>query len=261
MTIESLGFRTDVSLLELAGSVVTDHGTHLVVRTPANPGFYWGNFLLLGAPPRPGDAARWSALFAAEFPDARHRAFGVDGVSGDAGDSAERAALGVTAEITTVLTARGLLPSTAGPHADIRALSGDDDWRQALELDYACYGLPSDDNGRRFAERRVAGYRGLCEAGHGSWIGAFVDGRLRAGAGLFATGPELARFQNVETHPDFRRRGLAAAVLRHAARHALPAAADRTLVIVADPDDDAIRLYRALGFADAERQVQLQRAG
>jgi ribosomal protein S18 acetylase RimI-like enzyme len=185
----------------------------------------------------------------------------VDGVGGLLGDIAEREALGVTAEVNTVLTAGRLVPSVAAPQADIRVLSSDDDWRQALELDFACYGLPSDDDSRRFAERRVAGYRSLCEAGHGCWIGAFVEGRLRAGAGLFAVGSGLARFQNVETHPDFRRRGLASAVIHHAAQHALLDPGVRTLVIVADPDDHAIRLYRALGFVDTERQVQLHTAG
>lgn len=266
MKIASLGFRTDVMLLELGGSVVTDHGAHLVVRTPENPGFHWGNFLLFDAPPRPGDPARWSALFAAEFPEAKHRAFGVDGVDGAAGDSPGCEPLGLAIEVDTVLTADRLLPSAVAPSAvtpaaEIRALSGDDDWRQALDLGFACYGPPSDDDSRAFAERRVAGHRRLCEAGHGNWIGAFVDGRLRAGAGLFAVGSDLARFQNVETHPDFRRRGLASAVLRHAAQHALPEPGSRTLVIVADPDDSAIRLYRALGFVDAERQAHLYRAG
>jgi hypothetical protein len=33
----------------------------------------------------------------------------------------------------------------------------------------------------------------------------------------------------------------------------------RTLVIVADPDEPAIRIYRSVGFRDAELQVQLQR--
>ena len=31
------------------------------------------------------------------------------------------------------------------------------------------------------------------------------------------------------------------------------------IVIVADPDDDAIRIYRDLGFTETERQIQLYR--
>jgi len=37
MDIASLAFRTDLAMLEHSGSVVEDHGTHLVVRTPDNP--------------------------------------------------------------------------------------------------------------------------------------------------------------------------------------------------------------------------------
>jgi hypothetical protein len=33
----------------------------------------------------------------------------------------------------------------------------------------------------------------------------------------------------------------------------------RDLVIVADPDYSAIRIYRSLGFADAEIQIQVAR--
>lgn len=260
MKIASLGFRTDVMLLELGATVVTDHGTHLVVRTPGNPDFHWGNFLLFDKPPRQGDAARWSALFAAEFPEAKHRAFGVDVADGVGGDATEHRAMGVEVEILTVMTASGLASSAPPPQADIRALSGDDDWRQALELDFATYGSPTGDDARRFAERRVAGYRGLCEAGHGKWYGAFVDGKLCAGAGLFAVGSGLARFQNVETHPGYRRRGLASAVLTQAAEEMSSAPDIETLVIVADLDGDAARLYRTLGFVDRERQVQLHQA-
>ena len=50
MEPRSLAWRTDLALLLAAGSEVDDRGDHLVVRTPANPGFYWGNFLLLDVP-------------------------------------------------------------------------------------------------------------------------------------------------------------------------------------------------------------------
>ena len=54
MHVSSLGFRTDLALLADSGSVVEDRGTHLVVRSPENPSYFWGNFLLLAEPPVPG---------------------------------------------------------------------------------------------------------------------------------------------------------------------------------------------------------------
>ena len=47
MEIRSLGLRTDLVLLRLGGSVVEHHDDHVVVRTPDNPTYWWGNFLLV----------------------------------------------------------------------------------------------------------------------------------------------------------------------------------------------------------------------
>ena len=54
MDVVSLADRTDLALLQLGGSEVSDRGDHLVVRTPHNPAYWWGNFLLMAEPPAPG---------------------------------------------------------------------------------------------------------------------------------------------------------------------------------------------------------------
>ncbi|MBL7500255.1 GNAT family N-acetyltransferase [Frankia sp. CNm7] len=257
----SLGFRTDLMVRRLAGARITEHASHLVVATPANPGFWWGNFVLFDHPPRPGDAARWEAVFSGEFPDAAYLALGVDGTDGDPGDAAELARLGVTVEVNSVLTATRLAP-LARPAADatIRPLTSDDDWARAVALRLACYeDEASSPDTARFVERQLREERGLCEAGHGAWFGGFVDGQLRAAGGLLGDNDGLARFQSIETHPAHRGRGLASTLLHRAGTWGLRERGAHTLVIVADPDYHAIGLYRALGFTDAERQVQLQR--
>jgi len=252
----SLGFRTDVMLRGMAGAIVEERQGHLVVRTPHNPGHWWGNFLLMDAPAGPGDAVRWAKLFAAEFPTATHLAFGVDGVSGEAGDPGELAALGVTSESSSVLTANGLRPPERPAAAECRALRTDDDWAQSAELRRATDDQPPSPANTDFLDRKLAEERRLCEAGHGAWFGAFVNGRMRAGLGLFGDGSGLARFQHVETHPEFRRLGLASSLLHHASQWGRAELDARTFVIVADPDYTAIRIYRALGFTEIERQAQ-----
>jgi GNAT superfamily N-acetyltransferase len=247
--VRSLGFRTDLMLRRMAGSSIVEHTGYLVVRTPANPGFWWGNFVLFADPPTRTDAL---AVFAAEFPGAAHVAIGVDRTDGILGDGLVD--LGLTVEVNSVLTAQHLRAPSPGP--DVRALGSDEDWTQAIELRMACYYQTPTSEERQFTELQVIEQRRLCDADHGNWFGAFVQGRMRSGAGLFCNGG-LARFQSVETHPDFRRQGLASAVIGHAARWE-PGA--HTLVIVADPDDHAIQLYRTLGFAEAEHQIQLYRA-
>ena len=76
MEITSLAFRNDLALLALSGSVVEDRGTHVVVRTPDNPGFRWGNFHLLSGPPAPADVDAVLAAYDADFPDVGFRTSG-----------------------------------------------------------------------------------------------------------------------------------------------------------------------------------------
>ena len=105
---------------------------------------------------------------------------------------------------------------------------------------------------------RAAAQRALTEAGHGAWYGAFLGGALVAQLGLITGISGLARYQSVETHPGARRRGLAGTLVWHAAATAL-AGGTSTLVMVADPEDVAIRVYRSLGFTVTEPQLGLIR--
>jgi GNAT superfamily N-acetyltransferase len=253
----SLGFRTDVALRVLEGAQVADRGDYLVIRSPDNPGFWWGNFILLGALPEPGSAGAWLARFAAEFPAARHVTFGVDAV-GDVGEiPGEFAAAGLAAEHLTALTATAVRPPPRpNSAAEIRALDSDADWRQALELNLRCFG---EGEGEEYLERRVAARRRLTRAGIGAWFGAFAGGRMLAQLGVFDVGGGFARYQDVETDPAARRQGLAGTLVWHAARYALGTLGSTTLVIVADPAAEAIRVYRSCGFADTGTQLTLER--
>jgi ribosomal protein S18 acetylase RimI-like enzyme len=249
--VRSLGYRTDLAILAYEGSQITDRGDHLVIRTPRNPDYWWGNFLLL-RDLKPGSGGDWTARFAAEFPDARHLALGLDETDASAADPAALA--GLTMDRNAVMTATSVhAPPHPNTEAVVRTLEGDADWRQSLQLTTAVYpGEPGGDT--RFATAQLAAKRALTEAGHGAWFGAFLDDTLVAQLGLVTATPGLARYQSVETHPAARRRGLAGTLVSHAGATALAAGAS-TLVMVADPDDSAIRVYRSLGFTVTESQL------
>ena len=263
MRVTSLGFRTDVALRALEGAEVTDRGDCLVVRSPDNPDYWWGNFLLLAAWPVPGTGDRWLARFAAEFPLARHIALGVDSdpTSPDDEDDrpvpAEFLAAGLKPQHDTVLTCAAVRPP---PHpnaaAEVRRLESDADWRQAVELSVRCFEQSEPDD---FVKRQTAARRRVTQAGRGAWFGAFAGGRLLAQLGLFDAGGGYARYQHVETDPQARRQGLAGTLVWHAGRYGREVLGAGTFVIVADPADVAIRIYRACGFADREMQLSLER--
>jgi RimJ/RimL family protein N-acetyltransferase len=257
MEVRSLAWRTDLALLQAAGSEVEDRGDHLVVRTPRNPGFYWGNFLLLDAPAAPDEVQGWLAAFEKEFPAAEHRTLGVDGADGSVDDLAPFRAAGMGVEASTVMTA-GAVHEPPHPNAEatIRPLANDRDWEQQVDLV-----LTDEDlhGGRTFATRRAAAERSLVDQGRGQWFGAFLGERLAASLGIFVASEGLARYQGVVTHPELRGRGLCGTLVHHAARHAFDALGAHTLVMVADPDYLAIRIYRSVGFTGSETQLQAAR--
>ena len=261
MEIRSLGFKTDLALLRLGGSEIEDRGDHLVVRSPHNPTFWWGNFLLLQAPPPVEDTDHWLEAFAREFPGAEHVALGFDGVRGTTDELSGFAERGLSVEGQAVMTATGVHePPRPNLEAEYRALSGDADWEQLVELQMACIDEGQDpDSYREFTVAKVATIRGLVDGGHGGWFGAFRDGQLLSGMGLFRAGPGLARFQSVETRPEARGRGLAGTLVHHVSGYGFGVLGARTLVMVADPEYLAIRVYRSVGFTESETQLQAEK--
>ena len=66
MKLKSLGYRTDLIFPEFDGQII-DRGDYLVILTPTNPTFYWGNFLIFPKPPVEGDLDKWKAMFTEEI--------------------------------------------------------------------------------------------------------------------------------------------------------------------------------------------------
>ncbi len=112
---------------------------------------------------------------------------------------------------------------------------------------------------QEFQAGRLAARRRLAETGRAAWLGAFVGGRLVAQLGLVPVGDGVARYQDAETHPDFRRLGMAGRLICQAGRHGLAELCASRLVIVADPGYHAVRLYEVLGFSPTEDQVGFER--
>ncbi len=258
MDIQGLGWRTDLALLEISGSTVEDRGDHRIVRTDDNPSFWWGNFLLLAGPPADAaDARQWLGAFEAAFPGARHRTFGIDGTAGSVAQTSSFTDLGLEADVSSVMTATAVHePPRPNHDATYRPLESDADWTQQVDLTMAGETVGYD---LEFSERRTHQLRWLVDAGHGQWWGAFEDGRLLSSMGLFRASPGLARFQTVKTHQEARGRGLAGTLVHEISRFGFADLDAETLVMVADPEYLAIRVYRSVGFTDSEVQVGVER--
>jgi len=270
----ALGFRSELIFHRFDGEVTDLRATHgvQVIRTPSNPTFFWGNFLLFNRAPGVEDAARWPALFAqlieSRQPQSTHQAFGW--LEDAPGEVDAFVAAGYTRNDTTVLQATQL-PVAPAPRiaVQLRPFNGDRDWAMQLHADVASRDpMHSAADYLVFCERRNSRWRAMIAAGLGQWFGAFVtDGatqRLAASLGVFVEaqpvdGERLARFQWVSTQPRYQRQGLCRALLAHAAQFACDVLRADRLVIAAAADEMPEQLYRAAGFADAGHQRGLQR--
>jgi ribosomal protein S18 acetylase RimI-like enzyme len=137
-----------------------------------------------------------------------------------------------------------------------------DDWPSWIKLQYANNAVQAQQEDDRdggythYVHGKAGEYRRMIEAGLGEWFGAFVDGELASSMGLFVWG-KLGRFQSVDTHPDFRRRGLAGTLVYEVAQTGFNEMGAETLVMCADPDYVAIKIYESVGFEAVEELAGL----
>jgi GNAT superfamily N-acetyltransferase len=242
----SPGWATDLAILELTGSALEDRGTHLLIRTPDNPDFHWGNCVFVTDEDAVDDAGRWVKTFQSAFPDATWVAIGLVRMPDSRDAWADQ---GVDLEPDDVLTTRALPRQT--PLADgytVRRLDGHD-WKQSVALSMAenlRTGKYDPSTHERFAQGKARMQRGLSERDVGARFGAFADDVLVADLGIVCCGT-TARYQSVGTDEAHRRRGLASHLLAVAGRWAADHGCDQW-VIVTEPTNPAGGVYRSLGF-------------
>lgn len=260
MNIHSLGYRTDLFFPRFDGEVV-DRGDYTVIRTPSNPTFHWGNFLLFDKPPAAGDFDRWQRLFAEEIgrpADIGHLAFGWDTTQGETGDLQPFLDAGPRPNASVVLTTQAVNPpSKYNSEVRIRPLREDWEWDSATETQIACRAPEYTLEGYTpYKTRQMARWRAMAQAGLGEWFGAFLEGRVAGDLGVFVENG-VGRFQSVGTHPDFQRRGICGTLVYEAARYAFEHLGAETLVMVADEEYHAAKIYESVGFLPTEHQIGL----
>lgn len=259
MKLHSLGYRTDLFFPGFDGTI-SDRGDYLVIQTPSNPLFYWGHFLLFSAPPAPGDFARWQQLFAAEFaglPHVNHFAFGWDAPDGATGYIQPFTNAGFQCFTDMVLVAERVQPPPLPNSAiAIRPLTSDGEWEASLDLHLLCHGNDDPTGDLTFIRNQWARYRAMTQAERGAWLGAFQGEQLVGALGIFGEG-ELGRFQEVSTHPGYRRQGICGTLVHYASHFGFEQLGAKKLVIVTEEGVDAARVYQSVGFRPQEWQSGL----
>jgi ribosomal protein S18 acetylase RimI-like enzyme len=254
MELVSPGYRSHLIFTGFDG-LAADRGDCWAIHSLANPNFFWGNLLIFDRPPQRGDADAWIRRFKLEFTDPRiyHVTLAWQSARGEIGDVSEFLQRGYLLESTAVLTAREVRkPFRHNSDLVVRPLAGERDWEDMLAVQMAyAHSHISTANWENFYRTQAARYQAMERAGLGHWYGGFFEGRLVAGLGIFhqgVSGDGLGRFQTVSTHPEFQRRGFCQTLVYESSRLALASGRVQELVMCADPEYHAIRLYEAVGF-------------
>lgn len=263
MNIHSLGYRIDLIFPHFDGEV-TDKGDYTVIRTPTNPNFYWGNYLLFAHPPRVGDLERWQDLFTQEIgtaPAVNHVVFGWDSPTGEPGEISPFLDAGFQRAENLIMAAQAVYPPSKWNEAiTVRPVQTARDWEQALGIYLRCF--PGEDEFGpgyvTFVSRKMSRYRRMSEAGWGKWFGAFIGPRMVAGMGVFAENG-VGCFEMVGTHPDFQRQGICGTMTYLAAQTAFDQMGVHTLALATDIGYHAEKIYESIGFKVVERQIGVEK--
>jgi RimJ/RimL family protein N-acetyltransferase len=258
------GWRSEL-IVHRHDAQVVERADCIVVRTPDNPTFYWGNFLLLPDVPADASLGHWLQRFHGEIavaqPLSRHVAIGVNAPPRGAELPAwQRAGFELLRSDVMRLEPDALRapPRAARGAVQVRAADLAREIEAFVELQCAdTQGHPLDDY-RDYRSLKMAALARMHAKGDAMWFGLWCDGTLAADCGLVRDGT-WGRFQHVSTHPQWRRRGLCTALVHAVSAWGFEHWQLRRITMIADPDDVAIGIYRSLGYTSVVQTLGLER--
>lgn len=251
MELKSLGYKSQLIFTAFDGKS-EDRGDHLAIHTLSNPNFFWGNLLIFDRPPKRGDYEIWTKLFRKEFTDPKiyHLTFAWDSPTGETGDVSEFLDHGYILESTAVLSANSVIrPPKFNEKLEVRPISGSQEWENAIGIQIAsAHEHLSRAEWENFYRNQSLRYQAMEKGGFGHWYGGFFDGKLVASLGIFHRNG-VGRFQTVSTDPKYQRQGFCQTLVYRSSLLALASGEIENLVMCADPEYHAIKIYESVGFS------------
>jgi GNAT superfamily N-acetyltransferase len=249
----SFDWATDLEILRLTGSDIQEYEDHIIVKTPSNPKYHWGNCLLVLDHSSVSQAQTWVSKFHQNFPKADWISIALPVMPKNLEDWQSH---GISFDLLEVLQTNELPQAFPLPSGYlVRALDGAD-WellaQKEIEENLISKMYEPKDY-EEFIIQTNQARKELCEKGKAAWFGAFLENQLVASLGIVICGT-TARYQSVETRSSHRKKGLASHLLGVAAKWAAENGCINW-VIVTESTNEAGRVYRRAGFNNVQGSV------
>jgi len=252
----SLADFTDL-IFHSSSGCISENDLYTLVRTPSNPYFYFGNYLILNKNIENYNKKELENFFTSEFSDEKrigHIAFSWPYNKSENVDSYIEDGYHYEKSIAMTLEQSNLADlKCKNSDVHIRKFS-EGDWDQWIlfELDEFDNQYPIIDH-QLFLLGLEKNYRSLIKADKGSWYGAFIDKELVASAGIFHE-DSIGRLQKIRTRGNYQGKGICKTMLHKICSDYYELS---KIVVVADENYFAKKVYTSLGFYEREKQVSL----
>lgn len=258
MKLKSLSLRSSM-IFARSESEIIERESYIVIKTMSNPTYHWGNYLIFKRPPVDGDIINWINIFQREFSHYKnfeHYVFAWDETSPP--QSQEYLTHNFELQESISLQTSALNPPKHyNKNVVIRELQSDQDWIDADEVQIITRDPKfSYEEYKEFKYKLSESYKKLIAEKRGARFGAFLNDVLVADLGIYFE-DDLARYQQVGTHPDYRNRGICGTLVYESGKHALLNWKVKTLAMEADPEYHAARIYESVGFSPMENSYAL----
>jgi GNAT superfamily N-acetyltransferase len=254
----------DVNWRNLAlGHEVFEAEGAVFVRNTAYPSIYDANFIYNVTASTPDEIDSLVARAEREYTHASNITFRID-LRTPTSFQARLALANYETQDSLLMVLEGELRGTPKPF-EIRPIATEDDWEAFAELTRADWRetapkVNEDPNNVTIADGLSGTNRLKSPPVH--FFLAYADGEPRAFFNAWEGTAGVGQVENLFTHPDYRHRGMATALLHHCVADARAHGAG-PVVIVCHPPDTPKNMYAALGWRPfaLNRQFTKKRAG
>jgi len=140
----------------------------------------------------------------------------------------------------------------------VRELDLETEWKSYIDIHFTPnWGYGPDQEQKDFLKESIDEFRKFSKNGNALRFGAFLNDEIIAELGIYWDQGVL-RFNNVGTHMNYRRLGACSTLVYEVSKSMLEKRDIKTLVMEADEDYHAAKIYESVGFSLKEKLYSVE---